>query len=74
MSKYIIPVYIQTTASTVIGEVECDSLADFHVKAEALWKSKDYDHPSTNIHNGFDLNDWDLGEMSKDDLIHYEVV
>jgi|TARA_R110000850_G_scaffold271705_1_gene406211 hypothetical protein len=74
MSKYIIPVHIQTSASTVIGEVECDSLADFNVKAEELWESKGYDYPSTNIHNDFDLCDWELSEMSEDDLIYYEVV
>jgi hypothetical protein len=68
MSKYRIPVGIQAVASTGIGVVECDSLEEFNEKADELWKSQDYDAPSINCTNDFDLNDWDITEIDEDDL------
>ncbi len=72
MPKYIIPVLIETVASHVIGEVECDSLEEFEKKAEELWEAQDHDYPTTNIHNNFDLNEWDITKMEEDDLRYYE--
>jgi len=36
-----------------------------------LWKSKGYDHPSTNSSNNFDLGDWDICEMEEGDLEYF---
>jgi len=71
MSKYKIPVDIWASASTHVGMVECDSIEEYWKKAEELWKSKGYDHPSTNSSNNFDLGDWDICEMEEGDLEYF---
>ena len=71
MSKYKIPVTIQTTASRMIGDVECDSLEEFEEKAELLWEAQNYDSPRTNIDNDFDLGDWDISVITESDLKYY---
>ncbi len=73
MSKYKIPVMIQACASTVIGHVECDSLEEYNKRAEDLWESKDYDSPTANIRNDFDLGDWEFYEVKEDHLECYKV-
>lgn len=71
MAKYKIPVTITTTAEHTIGEVECDSLEEYAEKAEKLWEDKEWYGPSTNIHNEFDLNDWEIAEIEESDLKFY---
>ena len=71
MSKYKVPVSIQTIADKTIGHIECDTIEEYMEKSEALWQSQYYDSPSTNITNDFDLNDWDLSPVSEDDLKYY---
>ena len=68
MSKYKTWVGIQTVASASIGEIEFDTIEEYYEKAEALWESQDYDSPSTNISNDFDLGDWDLCKVDESDL------
>jgi len=72
MKKYKIPVSIETTASHVIGVVECDTLGEFRRKSQELWDSQDCDSPTTNVGNEFDLNDWDLSPMNQSDLKYYK--
>lgn len=72
MSKYTIPVSIITTASSVIGEVECDNLKEFQEKAYALWEKQDYDYPIQVHGSGFDLCDWEISELKEADLKYYE--
>lgn len=72
MKKYKIPVIIETIASHVIGEVECDSLEEYAEKAEKVWESQGHDSPSTNVGNNFDLNEWDLAKFKEDDLKYCE--
>jgi hypothetical protein len=74
MSKYEIPVSIETTASKTIGTIKCDTLKEFKEKAEKLWEGQDHDYPTANITNDFDLSDWDLSEVSEDDLRYYKAV
>ena len=71
MSKYRLPVVIETTASHVVGFVECDSVEEFNKKSYDLWESKDFDYPSANISNDFDLCDWDIAEIGEDDLKYH---
>ena len=71
MAKYKIPVTITTTAEHVIGEVECDSLEDYAYKAEKLWEEQEWASPSTNCHNEFDLNDWEISPIEEEDLKFY---
>jgi hypothetical protein len=72
MKKYYIPVSIETTASTSIGGVECDSIEEFQEEAEKLWEDQGWGAPSTNCHNGFDLNDWEISKVSEEELKYYE--
>lgn len=72
MAKYNIPVTIQTIASKHIGFVECDSLEEYNVKAAALWEEQDFEYPTTNISNDFDLSDWDISMVNSDDLRFYK--
>lgn len=72
MAKYKIPVAIQTIASKYIGTVECDSIEEYKEKAADLWESQDFDYPTVNITNDFDLNDWDILAVNKDDLKYYK--
>lgn len=69
MSKYKTAVYIETYASKHIGEVEFDSVDEYFEKAEKLWANQDYDSPTLNCHNNFDLgDDWDISEVKESDL------
>ena len=70
--KFSVPVYIETTASHYIGEVECDNIDEYQEAANKLWEEQDWDSPTTNIHNDFDLNDWDIGQVNEDDLKYYK--
>lgn len=72
MSKYSIPVSLQTCASHTIGTIECDTLDEFKEKAEKLWESQGYDSPSVNISNNFELGEWDLSEVLEDELQYYK--
>jgi hypothetical protein len=56
------PVYLYTAASHYIGTVEASSKEEYLKKAEALWESQSWDHPTTNCHNEFDLGDWDIDQ------------
>ena len=58
--KYKAQVYIQTIATKHIGSVEFDTIEEYNDKSHKLWESQDYEAPSTNISNNFDLNDWEL--------------
>ena len=71
MKKYKIPISIYTTASHVIGEIECDNVEEYEKLAEKFWEDQDYDAPSTNCTNDFDLGDWELSEIKDDDLKYY---
>ena len=62
----VIPVIIQTTASKQIGEVDAETKDDFLEKANKLWEEKGFDSPRTNIHDDFDLHDWDIDESCWD--------
>ncbi len=55
-------VYIDAVASKFIGYVEVEHEADFNAKANDLWESLGYDHPTLNCHNDFDLSDWEVSE------------
>ncbi len=69
MSKYKVPVYIEAVASKCIGHVECGSVEEFKREAERLWESQEWDHPSANCTNDFDLGDFDLDlKISQKDL------
>ncbi len=72
MCKYKIAVYIETTANHYIGDVECDSIKEYKEKSAELWESKDYEYPTTNCSNDFDLGDWDISDLSEDDLKFYK--
>ncbi|TVO75105.1 hypothetical protein [Sedimenticola selenatireducens] len=72
MAKYKVPVSIQTVATHVIGEIECDSAEEFKIKAHDLWAEKGWNYPTANIHNDFDLHDWDITEIGDDDLQDYK--
>ncbi len=61
-----VPVYIITTSSKCIGEVDVESKKEFFDAAEELWKSQGYDAPTINISNDFDLGDWDIDETDLD--------
>ena len=69
--KYSIPVYLHTSASHCIGTIECDSVDEYYIEAEKLWEEQEYDAPSTNVSNDFDLGDWDLDEAEERDLNYY---
>jgi dTDP-4-dehydrorhamnose 3,5-epimerase-like enzyme len=69
MAKYKTSVYIETYASKHIGEVEFNSVEEYFEKAEKLWESQNYDSPTLNCHNNFDLgDDWDISKISENDL------
>jgi len=53
-------VYIESTASKYIGEVEFDTPEEYNEKAAKLWEEQDYEYPTTNVSNNFDLGDWEL--------------
>ena len=72
MSKYRIPVVIETIASKYIGTIECESLKEYKEKAEDLWEALDYEYPTTNVSNNFDLSDWDISEVDEDMLKYYK--
>ena len=69
--KYSIPVTITTTASKMIGTVECDSLVEYKELSEKLWEEQDYYHPTTNISNDFDLDEWDFFDVHQTDLKYH---
>ena len=72
MSKYRIPVSIHAYASYYIGDVECDSIEEFHEKADALWESKDWYSPNANISNDFDIDgEWEIDDLKDSDLKYY---
>ncbi len=71
MPRYKIPVVIETIATHVIGEVECDSLEEYEEKAEDLWKEQGWEHPGTFHDNKFDLGDWDFAKVTDEDLEFY---
>jgi len=70
--KYNVPVYINATASTYVGNVECDNLDEFNDLADELWKSKGYEAPTPSHDSNFDLGDWDIDEYSDSDLEIYK--
>jgi len=72
MSKYKSQVYIETTASKYIGEVEFDNIEEYKEKADKLWESQDYEYPTTNISNNFDLSDWELNSANNLNLQYCE--
>jgi len=72
MAKYKIPVVIQTIASKTVGFIECDSVEEYSEKAGDLWESMDYEYPTTNVSNDFDLSDWDIHVIDSDDLRFYK--
>jgi len=72
MKKYKGSVFIETTACKIIGEIEFDSIEEYRKKAEELWESQDYDYPTTNVTNDFELNDWEIGEVNESYLKYYE--
>lgn len=73
MSKYRVPVSIEAFASKVIGHVECDSVEEFHQKAEELWESQGWESPATNITNDFEIDgEWEIPEMKEKDLEFYK--
>jgi len=67
MKKFKAQVYIESTASKYIGEIEFDSIEEYKEKAADLWESQDYEYPTINISNNFDLGDWELNDA--DNLI-----
>ncbi len=71
MSKYRIPVTIETVASHTIGMVDCDSGEEFKRLAKELWESQGWEAPDTNCSNDFDLNEWDIAPVEESDLIYY---
>ena len=73
MNKYKVPVEIHSYASKNIGFIECNTIDEFKEKAEELWESQNYDYPSINISNDFDLSDWDMSEITEDDLRFYKL-
>jgi len=72
MKKFKAQVYIETTASNYIGEVEFDSVEEYREKAEKLWEAQGYDYPTTNISNNFDLGDWELNNIDNLNLKYCE--
>ena len=66
-----VPVYIVSTASTYIGEVECDTVDEYNEKSQELWENQGYDAPSTNITVKFDLGDWDIQDIGSRDIESY---
>lgn len=73
MPKYKIPVTISTLAYKHIGSIECDSLEEYNKKSEELWKAQNYEHPTTNISNKFDLSDWEIDEVKDCNLKYYDI-
>lgn len=69
-TKFLVPVYIVTEASLLIGEVEMESNdpKEYERKAMELWESQGHDHPTLNIHNDFDLGDWDILPQNSSDI------
>lgn len=57
-----IPVYITTTASKFIGEIDIDKLEDFDDAAEALWEAMGYESPSIchSCSDEIELGDFDI--------------
>ena len=73
MGKYKTQVYIETWASKHIGSVEFDSIEEYNEKAQALWESQDFDSPTLNCHNNFDLgDDWETSKIDVSDLLGME--
>lgn len=70
--KYKVPVYILSTASKYIGEVEFDTIEEYNEKKDKLWEKLDYDTPSLYACNDFDLGDWDIEELEDNDLEYYK--
>lgn len=58
-----VQIYIETTATKHIGEIEIDSWDEYYDKAEELWEKSGYDSPTLNYYNDFDISDWDICEL-----------
>ncbi len=72
--KVKIPVYVITTASKYVGDVEIEDIADFDEAADALWSSQGYEPTiRTNITNDFDLGDPEIEELSQENFDSYKL-
>lgn len=67
-----IPVYITTSVSHSIGKVECETTEEYNEKAQDLWESQEFDSPTTNCHNDFDIGEWEIEELKESDLEFYK--
>lgn len=72
--KFKVPVYIESIASKYIGEVELETNdpEEYQEKATALWESQDFDYPILNVHNHFDMGEWEVQKQDKSDLDFYK--
>lgn len=72
--KIKVPVYIIASATKHIGDVELEegTVEEYEEKAGLLWEEKGFDHPTLNVHNDFDMGDWDIMKQSEADLSFYK--
>ncbi len=68
MKKYKMPVEISTIATKTIGEIEFDTIEEYHKKAQELWESQEYDRPSVYACNDFEHDEWELRDVCEDEF------
>ncbi len=70
MKKVKVPVYIQTVASSYIGNVEIEHESEFFEAADKLWEEKQYESPTVCHQCGDEIELGDF-EIAEDTLSFY---